>query len=298
MKSLVVGLGIGKLYVDVLKKLGAEVITVDMDESKNPTYTDFATACASSKYDTVHICTPNFTHEELFYEYVKSNPKENSIVFVEKPGFKTSQRWQRALNTPVRLMMVKNNQYRSNIDEMCKAAFGIEYIRLSWINFNRVPNPGTWFTTKDLAWGGVSRDLMPHLLSYLPVFFPTSFRDLKVIRKTIQQRSQLSDLTSIDYGNVKADGIYNVDDYCSIDMSIDSTFIQLVADWRSMRETDVSATFGQKFVFPLGLCPELAYTKMIQTAIMHQNNIVFWDSHRYQDIWIHKILEELNGTQD
>lgn len=297
MKSLVVGLGIGKLYVDVLTKLGADVVTVDMDATKNPNFINFAEACASDKFDTVHICTPNFTHEDLFYEYIKSKPISKSIVFVEKPGFKTAQRWQRACDSSVRLMMVKNNQYRENINEMCRDALGIEYIRLSWINFNRVPNPGTWFTTKDLAWGGVSRDLMPHLLSYLPMFFPQSFRDLKVIRKTVHQRSQLADLTSSDYGDVRADGIYNVDDYCSIDMSIDATLIQLVADWRSMRENDVSATFGQKSVFPLGLCPEDAYSNMIDTAIKNQYDDNFWFGQKLQDIWIHKILEGLHGTE-
>jgi predicted dehydrogenase len=296
MKSLVVGLGIGKLYVDVLTNLGADVVTVDTDPTKNPIYTNFNEACGSGQFDTVHICTPNFTHEFLFYEYLKLNPKQNSIVFVEKPGFQKSQHWQKACDSSVRLMMVKNNQYRANIKQLAEDAKHTEYLRLSWINFNRVPNPGTWFTTKELAWGGVSRDLMPHLLSYMPAFFPNHFRDLKVVRKTVQQRSQLSDLTSSDYGNVKEDGTYNVDDYCSIDMSIDSTFIQLVADWRSMRETDVSITCGQKSAIPLGLCPEEAYSNMIQTAIDNCNDDDFWFKQKLQDIWIHKLLEDLNGT--
>jgi len=296
MKSLVVGLGIGKLYVDVLTKLGADVVTVDMDATKNPTFTDFKEACASGQYDTVHICTPNFTHEELFYEYVKSKPKENSIVFVEKPGFKTAQRWQKALDAPVRLMMVKNNQYRSNIDDMVADSKSTNFARIAWINYNRVPNPGSWFTTKELAWGGVSRDLIPHLLSYIPMFEAENFRRFSINRKNVQQRSKLIDLTSSDYGNVKPNGIYDVDDFCSVELSLGDVRIWLLADWRSMREDDVSLHFGNRSVYELGLCPEEAYSTMIQTVIKHQDNSIFWTSQRLQDIWIHKMLEEINAA--
>lgn len=296
MKSLVVGLGIGKLYVDVLTKLGADVVTVDMDETKNPTFTNFTDACNSGQYDTIHICTPNFTHEDLFYEYVKSNPKENSIVFVEKPGFKTAQNWQKALDAPVRLMMVKNNQYRSNINDMIKDSTSSNFARISWINYNRVPSPGSWFTTKRLAWGGVSRDLIPHLLSYVPMFEPESFRRFSISRKNVQQRSKLVDLTSSDYGNVNANGTYDVDDFCSVELSLGDLRHWLIADWRSMREDDVSLHFDNGSTYELGLCPEEAYSTMIQTAIKYQDNSIFWNSQRLQDIWIHKMLEEINAA--
>lgn len=294
MKSLVVGLGIGRLYVDVLKRMGADVVTVDLDQSKNPNFTDFTEACNSNKFDTVHICTPNFTHENLFYDYVKSAPKTNSIVFVEKPGFKTAQQWQSATESNVRLMMVKNNQYRSNISDMVSDANKSNYIKLSWINYNRVPNPGSWFTTKDLAWGGVSRDLMPHLLSYLPVLLADDFRDCEIMRKLVSQRSKLKEMTSSDYGNVDAAGTYNVDDYCALELTTKSTRMLLIADWRSMREEDVSISFGNNSVYELGLCPEEAYSTMISTALHNKNDEEFWAKQRSQDIWIHKILEVLH----
>lgn len=295
MKSLVVGLGIGRLYVDVLTKMGADVVTVDTDATKNPSFTNFAEACASDKFDTVHICTPNFTHEDLFYAYVKSNPKENSIVFVEKPGFKTAQRWQKACDAPVRLMMVKNNQYRSNIKDIENDANKSIAIYGRWINYNRVPNPGTWFTTKELAWGGVSRDLMPHMLSYVPIFVP-DYRSSKIVTKIVQQRSNLSDLTSSDYGYVKEDGVYNVDDFCSLQLACNGINVFLTTDWRSMREDDISISMNKGSIYTLGLCPEEAYAAMITTAIEKQNNYNFWHSQKLQDIWIHKILEALDGT--
>jgi len=293
MKSLVVGLGIGKLYVDVLTQLGADVVTVDLDESKNPNFTNFLEACNSNKFDTVHICTPNFTHEDLFYDYLKSNPNPNSIVFVEKPGFKTAQRWQKASESNVRLMMVKNNQYRSNIKDMCKDAENSKYIRLNWINFNRVPNPGSWFTTKNLSWGGVSRDLVPHLLSYLPMFFPKNYRDCSITRNLVSQRSNLEDLVSSDYGNVNPSGTYNVDDYCALELNLTSTRMLIIADWRSMREDNVSIEIDGGSNYLLGLCPEEAYTTMIKNALENRDNNNFWFEQRIQDIWIHKILETL-----
>ena len=62
-------------------------------------------------------------------------------------------------------MMTKNNQYRENITEMAEAADPKKGVtRINWINDNRVPS-GSWFTNKELAFGGVSRDLMPNLLS-------------------------------------------------------------------------------------------------------------------------------------
>ena len=54
--------------------------------------------------------------------------------------------------------MVKNNQFRHNIDEMTNMARTSRVVDINWCNKNRVPNPGTWFTTKELAYGGVSRD--------------------------------------------------------------------------------------------------------------------------------------------
>lgn len=296
MKSLIVGLGIGKLYVDVLTQLGADVITVDMDATKNPTFTSFAEACASTKFDTVHICTPNFTHEELFYEYLKSDHTPGSIVFVEKPGFKTSAAWRKATESDVRLMMVKNNQYRPNIYDLVSQSTITRFINLNWINYNRVPSPGSWFTTKHLAWGGVSRDLVPHLLSYMPMFYVNDYRKFKLANKQVMQRSRFEDLTSSDYGAVNSNGIYDVDDYCSFELLLANVRVKIIADWRSMREDDVSITFGNRKNFQLGLCPEEAYSNMIKTAIECRNTKEFWQEQKLQDIWIHKVLEELNGA--
>jgi hypothetical protein len=43
----------------------------------------------------------------------------------------------------------------------------------------------------------------------------------------------------------------------------------------------------------LGLCPESAYKKMIETAVENLNNNAFWQSQFEQDMWIHEQIEKL-----
>ena len=266
MRSLVVGLGIGNLYVSVLKGLGAEVTTVDLDPSKGADCTQMFDALKAGPYDTVHICTPNFTHEDLYYQYTGFRSAHewdrNAIVFIEKPGFATKAAWENASNLKQsRMMMVKNNQYRDNIGEMAALA-ATSNVKLRWLNEDRVPHPGSWFTTKKLAFGGGSRDLMPHLLSYMPIFFPERYKTMLGLVEA-KRKWQLSDLTSSDYGSVKADGTYDVDDYARVEFDWSTNqIIDLVADWRTLEKSNVSVEFNST-KFELGLCPEDAYSRMI-----------------------------------
>lgn len=296
MKSLVIGLGIGKLYKQVLKELNADVFTVDLDPSKGPDFTSVKDAFAAQQYDTIHICTPNSTHENIYNEWLKTNPSPDAIAFVEKPGFKTYDAWKRAVHRKkTRIMMVKNNQYRDNIDEIISDMRNSEYISLRWINYDRVPHPGSWFTTKEKAWGGVSRDLLPHLLSYVTTAFPTQHLNAKIISKSVQQRNTLGDLISSDYGVVNHNGVFDVDDFCQIDLAIDGHKLRLIADWRSLRENDVCIeTFNAvSKKHPLGLCPENAYKSMIDLADRMRSNDAFWDFQAQQDLWIHDIMEHI-----
>ena len=64
--SLIVGMGIGNLYATVLNNLGHGVITVDSNPTKGADFLTVDAAIAECRmFDTVHICTPNFTHEEI-----------------------------------------------------------------------------------------------------------------------------------------------------------------------------------------------------------------------------------------
>ena len=292
--SLIVGMGIGKLYEQVLGELGHGIITVDLDSSKGA---DFLTVDDAIKecqiFDIAHICTPNFTHLEI----ARKLAPVTRIIFVEKPGVSTSSEWEQLVKDfpKTRFMMVKNNQYRTEIKRFKELADQSERVFLRWNNVNRIPHPGSWFTTKRDAFGGVSRDLLPHLLSYYCTL--TDYKQGTKVKATARQSYTLEEIDSTDYGVVNKDGTYDVDDFCYLEFTNGNTTWVLTASWKiPVEKDDSSIAFGltsSAIRYELGLCPEEAYKKMIETAIENQNNDEFWNTQLEQDLWIHKQMEEL-----
>lgn len=287
MRSLVIGMGIGNLYLDVLKNLGHEVVTVDMDPAKDADYTDYRDAL-TGQYITVHICTPNFTHEEI----ARAVAPYTSMVFVEKPGVVDRAAWLTLDKdfTNTRFIMVKNNQWRSNIADLKALADRASRVNIQWTRRNCIPSPGSWFTTKKLAYGGVSRDLMPHLLSLYIALNDDWGRD--TVTRTASQRWQLAEIDSTEYGTINPNGVYDVDDVCDIAFGDKWT---LSANWRSL-DTEKSAidfvmADGTVETFELGWCPESAYQAMIVDAIKNIDNEAWWYVQLIQDCWIHEQIE-------
>ncbi len=287
-KALIVGTGFGNLYKDIYEGMGWEVTTVDIadpnaDYNKPDDVIGGGTGHGGHYFNTCHITTPNWTHLELAYLYAG----HCDIMFVEKPGVFNQQQWVKLLgdHNDTRIMMTKNNQYRDNIVEMANCAKG--YAKINWINDNRVPKPGSWFTNKNLAFGGVSRDLMPHLLSLYQMFEP-NWRKIQPKNIITTQSWNLEDLTDSDYGEVDPDGVYDVDDFCYIEFGD----FELRADWAS-REGDDIAVHTKTKSFELGLCPESAYKEMIKTALFEHRNDDYWKLQQEMDIWIHQILSNL-----
>jgi oxidoreductase len=293
MKSLVIGMGIGELYKTVLNELKHEVVTVDL--VKPADYYDLDSALADHKFfDCVFICTPNFTH----FKIANQVAARSKIVFVEKPGVKDANEWNTLIysHKKTNFMMVKNNQYRKNIETFKNLAVNASVIDIRWINYDRVPNPGTWFTDRSKAFGGVSRDLMPHLLSFITLLRPEFMDNYFIVEKTFKQRWQLLDVSQTDYGNVDPSGIYDVDDYAKLTFKSGNTTVQLIADWRSQSVNDQCIQFlsnpDNKYIhFELGLCPEDAYKNMIETAISNIGNKDFWQDQLKQDLYIHEIVK-------
>ena len=292
MKSLVVGMGIGNLYKAVLKEIGNTVVTVDLDPNKaDYTSVDMAIS-VHGKFDTVHICTPNFTHVKIARQVAPIS----RIVFIEKPGVATSDAWAQLVKDypATRFMMVKNNQYSKEIKRFKNLADQSDIVRVTWNNKNRIPSPGSWFTDRSLAFGGVSRDLIPHMLSYYACL--TDYKDGTLVYKQSKQNWQLDEIDSTDYGVINPNGVYNVDDECTIEYMHGKTKWILSAKWRSLEEDNISISFGMPFsavVEKLGLCPEDAYQEMIEQAIENINNDEFWQKQYDQDIWIHQQIEDL-----
>lgn len=286
MRSLIVGMGFGQaVYHPVLTNLGHQVITVDPVRPA-----DFKSVDAAIDrygfFDTVNITTPNYTHEALARQiapYCKT-------LFVEKPGVANRAAWHKLVfdHPNTNIMMTKNNQYRQEVPlyrELFKRA---KTVTVKWSNRDRVPNPGSWFTNKQLAYGGVSRDLMPHLLSWYTLL--GVFEQGLLLNYRSEQRCQLSDLTNTDYGTVNSAGVFDVDTYCELEYESLRTRWHLIADWRSGHADQVYIDFdGEKY--ELGLCPEDAYQRMILTALDNSNNLEFWENQLAQDLFIHQEIE-------
>jgi hypothetical protein len=290
-RSLVIGMGIGQLYKTVLEKLGHEVVTVDHDITKGAMLPSVdAALLVHGLFDTVHICTPNFTH----FEIAAKVAPYTKIVFIEKPGVATSDIWIKLVSEfkQTRFMMVKNNMWRSNIDELKELANKSNTVDIFWSRKNCIPNPGSWFTTKKLAFGGVSRDLMPHLLSLYIALNP-DWRKEQVTGKQALRLHTLESIKSTEYGTINPNGTYDVDDRCHLIFGDKWT---LLADWANMHEDDSSIKFNMndsKERFELGWCPEDAYEAMIKDAITNIDNYEFWLKQFDIDVWIHEKIEKL-----
>lgn len=291
-RSLIIGMGIGQLYKTVLEKLGHEVITVDKDPSKGANFDSVDKALLiHGLFDTAHICTPNFTH----FEIAAKVAPHSKIVFIEKPGVATSATWIKLVTEfkQTRFIMVKNNMWRSNIAELVKLAKKAETVKIRWIRKNCIPSPGSWFTTKKLAFGGVSRDLMPHLLSLYAAMNP-NWKHEAVKGQSAMACWELKDIDSTDYGTVNPNGTYDVDDMCVINFG---DKWRCAANWRSMDEEDSSIEFIMQDNtverFELGWCPEEAYHNMIVDCITNIDNYEFWLKQFDIDTWIHERIENL-----
>lgn len=294
MKSLIVGMGIGELYKKELAALGIQAITVDSNKDKNPDFLNIESAAlAHDFFETVHICTPNFTH----YDLASRLAKRARIVFVEKPGVQNADTWRKLVrsHSQTKIIMVKNNQYRQEIDKFKAYSVSKKNILIKWSNKNRIPNPGSWFTTHSLAYGGVSRDLMPHLLSYICAIYP-HYADMQITKKFLLQNYSLADTTSSDYGTVNHGGTYDVDDLAKLELSLGDLNVKLEASWRNDVEDQNYLSFYNDYdamSFQLGLCPDYAYGKMIKHCLDNLNNPKFWYEQYCQDIWIHEIIDQL-----
>ena len=293
-KILIVGMGIGDLYRRVL--IHHNTFTVDTEKPASYRSVDDV---KDTDFQVGIICTPNFTHREIA-EKLASKCK---IVVVEKPGLKTEMAWRELEKTypNTRFMMTKNNMYRDNIDQIISLVDGANQIDINWANRDRVPNPGTWFTNKELAFGGVSRDLMPHLLSLYIAMFSKHYKELVIWRRESKQNHQLGKLISTDYGKMDPNGVYDVDDYARLETQILYKTVNLYADWKTDQDNDIAIHFHMnteklkgEIIIPLGLCPESAYRTMIETAISNVDNDAYWQLQYEHDCFIHRIMEKLS----
>lgn len=308
-KVLIAGYGsIGKLYSKVLSDFNHkgdsdypayDVVTYDPDLKAEADYVTLRDCFVEhNKFDLAIICCPNWLHS-LVSKYILETNKCCTIL-VEKPGFETADQWQECITQypNSKIIMVKNNLYRNNLlytirDSIQLNKDDIQNVEIDWLNVDRIPNPGSWFTNKKLAFGGVSRDLMPHLLSiYLAIF--NLELDLPIEEFKLQQY-KLSDLTSTQYGTINQNGVYDVDDYAEYQFNTKSLPVRLRSAWKTqLKEPKIGVTInfkdGNEIFYDLGLCPESAYIDMITSTLDMDSDT--YKKHNEIDLWIHNIIQD------
>lgn len=287
MRALLAGLGgIGSnVYLPELTKLGYQIDTVDIN-LPNATYSSVEQL--TSEYDIAVICTPNFTHEEIARRLADLGTKR---IFVEKPGVVTAYKWRQLISEfpETQFHLVKNNLYRNDYSELISKLQSKEIIGIDicWLNGNRIPNPGSWFTNKESAFGGVSRDLMPHLYCFAVKIFGEGKLANAKFQQACFQRWNLSSISSTDYGTVHPDGVYNVDDTALAAAVIDNISLKLSASWKEGYDKQSITVFfrdGTTYEWQFGLCPAEAYGMMLRD-IKRSDGI---------DTDIHVFLEKFN----
>lgn len=280
-KALVIGLGMGSQYVQWLNHLGFAVKTVDPIPEKMPDYTNHIDAISECSYDLIYIGTPNFTHEAIARDVAEST----KLLIIEKPGVKDSDTWKSLIEKypSTRIAMVKNNQYRSEISGYENLAALSSKVKIVWSRKDGVPT-SSWFKDKDRSFGGVSRDLMPHLLSYY-----TRLTKYSTGAKLVS--------TKIDTNNT------GIDDFCSIEYKHADTHWELIASWKNNQEDEhyIEFTVNDRtvrfelgdYITAFGGCPATPYMNMILNFINNIDNNEFWLSQNHQDCWIHHEMETL-----
>jgi predicted dehydrogenase len=284
MKALLAGFGgIGaNVYWPELNKLGYEVSILDA-ATPNANYRDVSQI--TTPFDIAVICTPNFTHSKIAEGLAATGTKR---IFVEKPGLEDSFGWKDLCTTysDTQFHMVKNNMYRDNYGDIFrliqeKEVIGVD---INWLNGNRIPNPGSWFTHKQFAFGGISRDLMPHLYCFALKLFGTEALKSAKFEQAAYQRWNLGSISSTDYGSVYPTGTYNVDDTAIAATTIGNVTLKLSASWKEGYDKQSITLFfrdGTTYEWNFGLCPAAAYGVMLQDT-----------TNTYDmDVQIHEFLE-------
>lgn len=218
-------------------------------------------------YDLAVICTPNYTHAEYASHFSSIGIKD---IFVEKPGVSSADEWLDLCSlSDSRFHLVKNNLYRDNYGLIIPIMDTGEVIGvdINWLNGNRIPNPGGWFTNSKYALKGVSGDLMPHLYCFaLKIFGEDALLSAKFKQQCLQ-RWNLDNINSTDYGTVFSDGVYNVDDYATAIADVDGVSLKMTASWKEGYDKQSITLYlanGSTHEWSFGLCPERAYGKMLQ----------------------------------
>jgi predicted dehydrogenase len=179
-------------------KAGGEVVAVcDMNAEAaiaaaekygvSQTYTDVAELLANDEIDAVSIIVPNKFHAPLAVQCLEAGKH----VFCEKPPALNAAEVQgmieAAETSGTKLMFNFNNRARPESVELKKRIEAGEIGKINsaqskWIRRTGIPGFGGWFTTKDLAGGGATIDLL-HMID-LALYFMDYPKPTNVLGQT------------------------------------------------------------------------------------------------------------------
>lgn len=196
--------------------------------------------------DGVIIATPNDTH----YTYTMKVLNKGIGVLCEKPvALKT-----REVNDIMRLAKEKNtvyvpgfvNRWRQDIQmayqEIRKGTIGsINRIEAGWLRKSGVPRPGTWFTLRKHAGGGVLTDLGSHIMD-LCLLFLGDAKPIDYQLTTAMCNSEALKETGAASWFEKEEGIsfdIDVEESAIADVAFaDNISLQVNLSWRAPVEAD------------------------------------------------------------
>lgn len=305
-QALVLGLGIGAVYLEQLTTLDFNVVTVD-NKIAEATYKTMDDVPEDMTFTIVVSCLPNYLHEESIHKFAK----RTTIFIVEKPGLASLEDWNRILQQYSRtyIFMAKNNAFRMTMPELGRLFKNyiqlnlIKSFEICWLNDRRIPYPGSWFTNKELAFGGVSRDLMPHILSVLfALGFPIKKFEEYVLGAFKHQQFTLDEITSTSYGTIDKNGVYDVDDVCEMLLEYNSILIKLQAAWDIKNNSEyfehgfyinLYLKTGESLHYFLDLCPNIAYGTMCNFYLKIVENELYDEIASQYDVdrLIHRAME-------
>lgn len=203
---------------DIIKERALESAKrFSLDESK--AYESYEKMIETEELDAVDICTPNYLHS-----LVAVFAFEHGLnVFSEKPdavSVEECTKMKEASEKSGKLLMVmRNNRYRESAKFLKKyiadGKMGDIYAaRCGWVRRRGIPGKGGWFTTKAQSGGGPLIDLGVHMID-LAIWLMGNPTPVSVSGSTYCKFADTTtdaDSEHSKFGDVKADGIFDVED--------------------------------------------------------------------------------------
>lgn len=208
-------------------------------------YTDYKELLKSEELDFVDICTPNYLHSVIAVEALNSGVN----VFCEKPDAvsvsEALKMKEAAERNRKHLMVMRNNRYRKTArylkNYIAEGKMGEIYCgRCGWQRRRGIPGKGGWFTTKEQSGGGPLIDLGVHMID-LAIWLMGNPVPVAVSGSTYTKfaENDVSDSINSEFGERKADGIFDVEDLAMGFIKFDNgACLQIEFSWASNVEEE------------------------------------------------------------